>query len=187
MNAYANHTDDQLLELLKSGDEQAYAALYKRYVAGLIDYAEAKLYSLEEAQDIIHDLFTKLWSDREKLPVQNHIKVYLFSAAKFLVIDRIRKNIVRSGYAEKLRSLSPAFCRLEEELQADELLEQVRCGLQSLPEKTQAIFRKSREEDKSIQEIALEMNLSRQTVKNQITVALKHLRSITARFMSLFF
>lgn len=58
MPASKNNTDDRLAVLLQNGDESAYTEIYKRYAPALTAFAESKLYSLEDARDVIQDLFT---------------------------------------------------------------------------------------------------------------------------------
>ncbi|AOM78402.1 RNA polymerase sigma-70 factor [Pedobacter steynii] len=189
MANYNTFSDLELISLLKDSahDQKAFSEIYSRYVRVLIRFAESKLYTLEDARDVIHDLFTGLWDERSTLEIQESLKSYLFGIAKYKIINKIRKNIVRESYAEKLRTLSPAYHSLEEELNAKELRTNVRSKLDQLPQKTRYIYQSSRDEHKSIKEIAEELNLSDQTVKNQISIALNHLRkSLSAFFFCLF-
>jgi RNA polymerase sigma-70 factor (ECF subfamily) len=180
-------SDDKLITLLKEGDHAAYAEIYKRYVISLTRFAESKLYNMEEARDLIHDLFVTLWSDKDSLIIKDNLKSYLFAVTRFQIINKIRKNVVREEYAAKLRNLSPAFHSLDEELDARELDANIRTKLAELPDKTQYIYQQSREEEKTIQEIADDLNLSNQTVKNQVSIALKHLRQSLSSFLFTFF
>ncbi|MFI5136918.1 MAG: RNA polymerase sigma factor [Sphingobacteriales bacterium] len=180
-------SDDELITLLKKGDQAAYAEIYKRYVITLVRFAESKLYDMEEARDLVHDLFTNLWSEKDTLIIKDNLKSYLFAVTRFQIINKIRKNVVREEYAAKLRSISPAFHSLEEELNARELDANIRTKLAELPDKTQYIYQQSRVEEKTIQEIADDLNLSNQTVKNQVSIALKHLRQSLSSFLFTFF
>jgi len=189
MADYSTYSDFELISLLKDSDndQKAYAEIYRRYVRLLVRFAESKLYSLEDARDIVQDLFTNFWSERLDLHIQDNLKSYLFGIAKYQIINKIRKNVVRESYAGKLRALSPAYHSLEEELNARELSTNVRSKLDQLPQKTKYIYQRSRDEHKTIKEIAEELNLSDQTVKNQISIALNHLRkSLSSFFFYLF-
>lgn len=186
MVEYKNLSDIDLVLLLREGNQPAYAEIYSRYVNVLVRFTESKLYSLDDARDLVQDLFTGLWSDRKALIVNSTLKAYLFGIVKNQVITKIRKNIVREAYADRLRNLSPAFHSLDEELDAREVAFNIKRGLEGLPDKTKTIYQLSREENKSIKEIAEEMNLSDQTVKNQISIALKHLRKSISSFLFIF-
>lgn len=186
MDHYSKLSDNELVILFREGNELAYIEIYNRYVVSLTDFAESKLYSFEDARDLIQDLFTNLWTERHTIQINEHLKAYLFAAVRYQVINKIRKNIVRRDYAEKLKSLSPAYCSLDEELNARELDTTIRKRLSELPEKTKSIYQRSREQNKTIKEIAEEFKVSDQTVKNQISIALKHLRASVSMFLGLF-
>ncbi|PTS97111.1 RNA polymerase subunit sigma-70 [Pedobacter sp. HMWF019] len=186
MDHYRKLSDNELIILFREGNELAYIEIYNRYVVSLTDFAESKLYSFEDARDLIQDLFTSLWTERDTIQINEHLKAYLFAAVRYQVINKIRKNIVRRDYAEKLKSLSPAYCSLDEELNARELDTTIRKRLSQLPEKTKSIYQRSREQNKTIKEIAEEFKVSDQTVKNQISIALKHLRESLSMFLGLF-
>lgn len=185
MTAIRTPSDNELLTLFKSGDEAAYAEIYKRYIAALVRFTESKLYDLEEARDLIQDLFTTLWRDRATIKIDTNLKSWLFANARYRIIDHIRKNVVRETYAEKLRTLSPPFQSLEEELNARELQTQINSKLSELPEKTQRIWQ-NRENGKTVEQIAGEMNLPEQSVRNQLSTAMKHLKSSFTSLLFLF-
>lgn len=121
MPASKNNTDDRLAVLLQNGDESAYTEIYKRYAPALTAFAESKLYSLEDARDVIQDLFTDLWKARRNTQINGSLKSYLYAATRYRIISKIRKNLVREDYAERLRTISPPYFSLEEELNAREL------------------------------------------------------------------
>jgi RNA polymerase sigma-70 factor (family 1) len=185
MAAINTLSDQELLTRFRVGDEEAYAEIYRRYIIALVRFAESKLFNLEEARDLIQDLFMHLWRDREVLRIDINLKSWLFANARHRIIDHIRKNVVREGYCEKLKTLSPAFHSLEEELNARELQARINNKLEELPEKTQKIYH-NRENGKTVRQIAEELNLSDQTVKNQLSIAMKHLKSSLTSFLFLF-
>lgn len=177
MPAISDLDDEQLVLLLKQGREEALAIIYERYAKILIKYAAVKLYSLDDASDILHDLFLKLWSERSTLDIQVSLKSYLFSAIRYRIVDKIRRNITRQEYAAILQSLSQDHqSTLENQLDVKDLQQSVDRALEALPAKTREIYQLSRKHHQSVLEIAKHLNISEQTVKNQLTIALKHLR-----------
>ncbi len=168
--------DVDLLYLLSQGDEWAYGQIYKQYASALVDYAESKLGSYDDAQDVVHDLFTDLWNKKSTLQVRENLKAYLFGAARYLIINRLRKHAVRLFHVQEEMKAGEQPASFESHFHARELQKAVEAHLLKLPVKTQEIFRKSRMQEKNIREIAEELHLSEQTVKNQLTIALKHLR-----------
>lgn len=176
MGTYHNLTDLQLIDLLKKGNERAFAEIYDRYSEQLAGFASCKLFSLEDARDIIHDLFVKIWAGREQLQV-NNLKAYLFTLIRYRIVDKIRKNITREQYAAMIQGLSIVYeTTIEQQIAAKELQQNIEKSLDELSPRVKEIYLLSREENQSIPDIARQLQLSEQTVKNQLTAALRHLR-----------
>ena len=177
MTAYTKLTDDQLIILLKKGDQQAFTEIYNRYAGKLTGFACSKLYNLDDAKDILHDLFVKLWENREQLVITSNLQSYLFAVIRHRIIDKIRKNITCEEYASIAQSLTAINQRsIDKEVEARELEQSIEKSLAQLPARVKEIYKLSRDEGLSNNEIAGKLNLSEQTVKNQLSAALKHLR-----------
>lgn len=177
MGLYDSKTDLQLSHLLKDGDEVAFEEIYTRYAENLAGFAASKLFRLEDARDIIHDLFVKLWEDRLQLEIKADLKSYLFGAARYRVIDHIRKNITREDYSIMVQSLQTSFYPdAHQQLEAKELKRTVDESLNELSPRVREIYQLSRDQHLSIPEIAARLNISERTVKNQLTTALAVLR-----------
>lgn len=193
MAAKSNLTDLQLIGLLKKNDEDAFAEIYRRYADSLAGFASSKLFDLEDARDIIHDVFVKLWQERGKLQVERDLKAYLFKLTRYRIVDKIRKNITREEYAAMVQALADRYePGIEQQIAARELQQSIQKSLAELSPRVKEIYLLSREENLSIPEIADKLQLSEQTVKNQLSAALKHLRSSlavvsTAAFICWFF
>ncbi|TDO20695.1 RNA polymerase sigma factor [Pedobacter duraquae] len=169
-----NLSDDELLVLIKKDDGAAFTTIYNRYAGSLAAFAGAKLYHLEDARDLLHDLFIKLWEDRYNLNIDTNLKNYLFSAVRYKVIDKIRKNVIRQDYSPVTHNSEDYGA--QHQLEAKELQLAIEQSLNQLAPRTKEIFLLSRHQHQSISEIAQMLGLSEQTVKNQISAALKHLR-----------
>lgn len=181
MELYHTLTDLILIDLLKKDDEQAFSEIYGRYAEQLAGFAASKLFSLEDARDIIHDLFVKLWMDRNQLQVNSNLKAYLFTLVRYRIVDKIRKNVTREEYAVMVQALSTIHeTTIEQQIAAKELQQNIERSLDDLSPRVKEIYLLSREENLSIPDIARQLQLSEQTVKNQLTVALKHLRRLLA-------
>ena len=177
MAAHTHLTDDELVTLLKQGDERAFAEIYKRYAEKLAGFAGSKLYSLDDARDILHDIFVKLWEGRERLHITSNLQSYLFAVIRHRIIDKIRKNITREEYASAVQSMAITYdADAEKQVELKELKQTIRNSLDQLSPRIKEIYKLSREEGLSNREIAEKLDLSEQTVKNQLSAALKHLR-----------
>jgi RNA polymerase sigma factor (sigma-70 family) len=106
------------------------------------------------------------------------LQTYLFAVIRHKIVDKIRKNITREEYAAVRQSLVEAFSEdvVEKQVEANELKQTIEKSLNQLSPRVKEIYRLSREEGLSNREIAEKLSLSEQTVKNQLSAALKHLR-----------
>lgn len=172
-------TDDQLIQLLKKDSRAAFTEIYHRYGRDLAAYAAAgsRLGDSDAAGDVLHDVYTWLWEERQHFKINNNLKAYLFRAVRNQVIDHIRKNKTRQQYADLLQELAERYAESPlQQLKAKDLSRIVTVSLQKLSPRVRQVYELSRNEQLTIREIALQLNVSEQTVKNQLTTALNHLR-----------
>ncbi|MCO5234784.1 MAG: RNA polymerase sigma factor [Chitinophagaceae bacterium] len=177
MPAHNVQIETKLLQSLKDGDQSAFSELYELHAASLTGYAVSRLSSLDEAKDIIQDLFVYLWEERENIVITTSLKSFLFAALRYRIIDHIRKNITRRKYAEMtLRLVADYMASAEDELVAKDISRMLELAVNDLPSRTKEIYRLSRHRQLAVKEIASLLHLSEQTVKNQLTTALSYLR-----------
>lgn len=175
---HSEEHEKELIQGLLSGGEKAFTAIYELYAPSLINYAAARLASLEEARDIIHDLFVHLWEERDTIGITRSLRGFLFAAVRYRIIDHIRRNSTRREYADRLLTLQKEIEGDNQELvEAKDLDRTLEKAISELPPRVREIYRLSRQQHRSITEIAEELHLSTQTVKNQLTTALSLLRS----------
>lgn len=182
-------SDDQLIHLLRKDNRAAFTEIYNRYSKTLAAFVNqsSKLHDLDDAMDVLHDLFVWLWEERHRLVVKGNLKNYLFTAVRYRIIDSVRKNSTRQKYADLLEQMAQNFAHTpQQHLEAKELNLLVGVALDELSPRIKEIYRLSREEHLSSKEIAEQLEISEQTVKNQLTTALKHIRN-TISTVSLFF
>jgi RNA polymerase sigma-70 factor (family 1) len=174
---YATLSDALLVKLLRTDDVEAFQEIYRRYWHTLFLIARRKLYSQENAEEIVQDLFASIWSRRTDTQIED-LKKYLFSSVKYLIINSIKSKIVRQEYENQTASTSTfdTTRRTEEELAYRDLHQAIEDGLLRLPEKTQQIFRLNRLENQSVREISLLLNIPERTVEYHITQSLRSLR-----------
>lgn len=181
MATYLILTDLQLIDLLKKDDENAFSEIYSRYADSLAGFANSKFFDEEDGRDIIHDVFVKLWQERTQLKVDRDLKAFLFKLTRDRIVDKIRKNITRREYTTMVDSLAARYeATIEQKIAAKEIAQSIETSLDELSPRVKEIYLLSREENLSISEIADKLQLSEQTVKNQLSTALKHLRQSLA-------
>lgn len=175
---YQSFTDEQLLSLLRNGDTGAFNAIYERYSKPLYLYILSKTDRGETSKDVLQDLFTTLWEKRQALDIHLSLRSYLYQSVRHKIIDLYRKNATYRKYLQQLiehfdaqpHNISETY---DYKAKAAEVFE----AINRLPERMKEIFMLSRFENLSIEQIASRLELSQQTVKNQISKALKILRT----------
>lgn len=174
--------DNLLIEKLKSDDQNAFEEIYNCYGPQLINYACARLSSIEEARDLVQDVFVRLYERRAVLNIEVSIRAYLFAALKYKLIDHIRKNANKKFYEEMLGSLKAESSEaVFDHMVYNNLTAIVNEEVDRLPQRVKETFILSRRRHMSVPEIASEMKVSEQTVKNQLSTAIKKLRYVIDR------
>jgi RNA polymerase sigma-70 factor (ECF subfamily) len=178
MSAASKLDDDQLVALLNEGNNIAYAEIYNRYHAALYIHVFNKLRNREEARDIVHDLFSSLWVNREKLSISTTLAAYLYAAARYRVFDLIARRQVYNQYLESIRDFANKGDCVTDHLVREKQLQQIiDKEISALPTKMREIFELSRTGNLSHRAIAELLGLSEHTVKKQVNNSLKILRS----------
>lgn len=175
----SSSSDNELVSLIKNDNYAAFNTIYGRYGKVLYVFIRSKLDAGEISKDILQELFVSLWEKRHSLVIQESLKPYLFQAARYKIIDIYRKNATYRKYLQQLIEHFDAQPHsiidiVENKSRTQDLFE----AINQLPDRMKEIFMLSRFEHLSIEQISTHLGLSQQTVKNQITEALKILRSM---------
>lgn len=177
MSNYNKLSDDELLALLKKSDSNAFAEVYNRYKVLLHTHAYKKLPDREEAKDIVQDVFTTLWKNRENNAF-NNLPGYLYTAVRNSVINHITRNGVKTRYITSIQNFSASGQIIADHLiREKQLAEIIEKEIEALPSKMRAVFELSRKEHLSHKEIAQRLDISEKTVDKQISNALKILKT----------
>jgi len=174
--------DDQLLELLRLDNADAFTQIYNRYWEQLLAIGYYHTKDKQQAEDVVHDVMTSLWVRRDMIRIHT-LQAYLATAVRFAVF----KIMVRH---KKVSPLTPELYKketdsLEEKLDALFLKEYMENQVEQLPEKTRIIFNYRRDEI-TVSEISREMDLSPKAVEYHITKAIKALRQSIGKIKSFF-
>lgn len=166
--------DILLLKLIKQDDEKAFKHLFDTYFVSLCRFMSLYLRDKHEVEEIALTIFMNLWENRATLVIKISFKAYLFQAARNRCLNALRDEKVTVPIEESENGIYDLSADTSVEMEElNRLIEEAVC---SLADKCQQVYRKSREEGKSNQEIADEMNISVKTVEAQITKALKHIK-----------
>ncbi|MDJ1471290.1 RNA polymerase sigma-70 factor [Xanthocytophaga flava] len=181
-----NFTDAYLLEKLCQNDTTAFEEIYRRYSSKVYRIAYKKLYSKETAEELVQDLFTKLWLKRHELHITGSIESYLAIAILNAVTTHIRACLVREKYASQIQwDHYLQETNTEDIVCVNELEEALQRAISSMPEKSKEVFLLSRNESQSANQIAEHLNISHKTVEYHMGKALKYLRVYLRDFVTL--
>lgn len=168
--------DGRIVKSLSRGNVLAFNTLFKEYSSRLYRFAHGYLKSEAESEEIVQEVFTKVWENRSKLKHELSFKSYLFTIA----FNAIRKHFRAKAYlTEYFRNemFDDLDITTTQEINFNSLKSYLMRIVDCLPERRREIFIKSRFEGFSIEEIARELDISHKTVENHLTLALKYIRS----------
>ncbi len=187
--AYIAWADEALLQALAEGSREAFAEVYERYWQRVFALAYRKLKSRETAEELVQDLFATLWHKRAEHQIE-HLEHYLLGAINRRIIGHLRAHQVRTAYADYCRwHQQQTTQETEQALAAADLSEAFAKALLRLPEQSREIFRLSRLEHVSVQEISQRLCLSAKAVEYHLTKSRRLLRDYLRDFVlaALFF
>lgn len=172
---------NKLVEGLRAGSYRDFDTLYRMYVGNLYGFVFGLTRSAEQTRSIVQDTFVKVWTGRSRLDASLPFKSYLFQISKHLIIDEFRKRLAEPrfedylDYCEHCELSEPA--EAEHKLDYDRFVEELERAKQRLTPRQREIFELSKEEGLTSSEIAGRLGISEQTVYNQLSTALRILRS----------
>jgi RNA polymerase sigma-70 factor, ECF subfamily len=169
---------DQLALRIKLGDEQAFELLFRKFYDRLCAFANKFLNDPEEAQEIVQEVFAKIWEGRDLIDPEDSLKSYIFKITQNLSLNKLRRNKVESRYTEiyKLVYIENLDFSSHETLVARELEDNIADSISKLPPECRKIFELSRTEGLKYGEIAESLHISVKTVEAQMSKALRLLR-----------
>lgn len=185
MTLYKTYLDEQLLLLLKDGDEAAFTEIYSRYWERLLVVGMHRLGDMEEVRELVQDIFYNLWKKRHSLHLTHSLNTYLSVAVKYEVLNRLASRHRQQRYQTYVsRNWREAALDTEEQLQFNELREQLASLVKALPEKCRIVFQLSRDKGYSQKKIAAELGIAEKTVEAHLSAALRKIRAALSQLFT---
>ncbi len=170
-------SDLELFNALKQSDNGAFEALFRKYFKALAAFANKFVSDLDDSQDLVQEVFVKLYEQRASLEIHTSLKAFLYQSVRNKCLDQIRMVSSRSAHHEEILAINKGNEVDDSDLVLQvELEEKIHLAIKNLPDQCQLVFKMSRLEGKRNQEIADELSISKRTVETQISNALKKLR-----------
>lgn len=179
MQDRGNHNEDAIIRRLRKGETSAFDEIYNLYSRNVYRFAYSFLKSKQDSEEIIQEVFLKVWKNRKTIDEYFSFKAFLFTISYNLIIDEFRKrlkdNKYREFFANRVDHLS---MDTEKTIEYHELNNRYADAVEKLPERRKMIYKLHRDEGLPYKEIAAKLKISERTVENQISQALKYLRSM---------
>lgn len=177
-NRPGGDTEQELLKAVAGGNEPAFSLLYDKYAGKVYAMGIQYLKSPFLAQDAVQEVFVKVWKNRQQLTTLNSFPAWLNTVCRNQLIDQLQQQIPY----ERLEDLHPDELPLSHatvgyEVDFRELEKLIRNGIDSFSPRQQQIYKLSREEGLSHQQIADQLEISYDMVREHMSKALKNLRS----------
>lgn len=170
---------DDLISRLKQHDKEAFNLLFYMYAEKLFKFSLSFFNNETEAEEIVQEVFLKIWLKRETISNPSTFNAFIYTIAKNLIFNNLKRNIYRKKYESFLYSNpQQGLNYTENEVLHEETKRRVQNALDSLPKQRKKVFLLSRKEGLKNKEIAEKLDLSVKTVETHMSLTLKYLKQV---------
>ncbi|MET1056539.1 MAG: RNA polymerase sigma-70 factor [Pedobacter sp.] len=178
MSINSDNSEIALLQQIIAGDENGFVGIYEIYNRSIYNFILRYVNSVPMAEDLTQEVFMKIWENRTNLSEVKSFKPYLFTTARNHTLNNL-KVVFRSEAA--IGEVIAGFVKLrnatEDQIIHKDYAQFLRKTLDGLPARSREIFKLCREEEKTYDEVAKSLNISRNAVKNHMVQSMKVLGS----------
>ncbi|MGQ0648001.1 MAG: RNA polymerase sigma-70 factor [Gemmatimonadaceae bacterium] len=179
--------DADLLRRIRAGDERALEVVFRAHYPAMCAVVRRIVFAPDVAEELVQDVFFKLWAKRERLAEIDALKTYLYRAARNTALNHLRRQKLELAHEEReaVKGEPSTLEATDDSATAGELTEAVQGAINRLPTRCREIFLMSRDGGLTYGEIASELGISIKTVETQMGRALKSLRLSLVRYRTL--
>lgn len=175
--------NEVILQKVINGDRAAFSALFDHYKGPAMRFCYTIVKDEAEAENMLQDVFIKIWERRHQIKPELNFNSYLYTCLRNVSFDFLKKlekeQILRQKYYERMEEIAQ-----DESQEYETRMTNLETAVDSLSTKRKQILKMSLEENKSYQEIAASMKISKNTVKNQLVKARQFLKhQLEAKYM----
>jgi RNA polymerase sigma-70 factor (ECF subfamily) len=175
-------TEANIASQLQQQDKAAFEHVFREFYAPLVGFATKYTNDQSAAEEVVQDVFYRMWNKANSLDIHTSVKAYLYGAVRNSCLNYIKHQKTKQEHVEHTKYTSSDASEIQP-MELDELQEEINAAIQKLPEKCREVFLLSRMENKKYKEIAETLNISIKTVENQMGKALKILREQLAKHL----
>ena len=173
-----NGTDQTGLEYwerIRQGDNTAFSQIFQKYYQALYQFAGRFVKDAQTAENIVQDVFVKLWTNRENCLITSSLKSYLYAATRNTALNFLSREKKQLSTEDLMSDRQDTTANPEEQIIKNEMIDGVHKAIEKLPEKCRYVYLMKRYDDLKYHEIAEILDISINTVKTQMKRALKSL------------
>jgi RNA polymerase sigma-70 factor (ECF subfamily) len=174
---YNNENEHKLLLQIAQNDGVAFKLVFDHYWDRIYSMALTYLKSPLYAEDAVQEVFVKLWNNRLQLTAVRKFDSYLFIVARNEIISTLRKKIVHAPFYEYLSDELTEELAPDQQLDFKEFQTLIDEAIEKLPVQQQRVYKMSRQEGMSQEQISQELDISISTIKGHMTKALQSIRT----------
>ncbi len=164
-----------VVESLRQGNWEAFEALYQQYHSKVYYFALKQTNNPTQAEDLVHDSFLRLWEKRATLSLEIPIEAQLFVITRNIVTNHYKREVLKQKIHDAFTTKVVDLNKEDDDI-TTETLHQLNTAIEALPPKRRQIFKMSKLEGLTYEEIAQTLAISKNTVESQMVKALKFLR-----------
>ncbi len=177
MDSWDKNIEIKIINGLRKGSLSSFQRLFEIFSKPLFQFCLNYLKSAEEAEDVVQEVFLKVWEKRETIVINSSFKSYLFTIA----LNSVRKHFIQLAKENQIKhdvliELSVDRKKLEVQNDYQDLLLLLENSIKKMPSRRREVFLKKKIEGKSLKEIAEELGIKSKTVEYHITEAMKFLK-----------
>lgn len=176
MSPYSLLTDSELLAALREGQERAFDEIYVRYTQKLFGYVRSRVRDHEECREIVQDVFETLVKSKAKV---RELGPFLFTVLKFRIIKYYEHKTVVQKFSDYMAMFQSDMIVVDDsDSEIETLRGAVNASLTSLPQRCQDAVRLRIDENMSLDDIAVQLEVNRESVQRYLTMAMNHFRKV---------
>jgi RNA polymerase sigma-70 factor (ECF subfamily) len=179
LDLISKQEEKELLLKLIDGDNASFEKIYFNYVDRVYYFALRYVNNSSDAEEIVQEVFTKIWESRSNINIDLSFSGYLLTATKNTIFNENRKKVNHNSYCEYVLNYLQKNARdVEREIIYQDLAEKVNQAIESLPPKRQEIFKLSRINGLHYKEISEKLGITEKTIETHMRLAFKDLKRI---------
>jgi RNA polymerase sigma-70 factor (ECF subfamily) len=177
LSLITQHTDHDLFRLIAKEDQTAFSELFRRYDKRIYPFVLKMIKTPVLAEEITHEIFIKIWKHRDKLPAIDQPEAYILTIAARHTLDQIKKRLSENKMLQGLSaSKENSHNDTEEKLLLRDRAALVQQAVDQLPPQQRSVYELSRLEGMNYEQIARQLQISPNTVRNHLVKALRSIR-----------